>query len=67
MLTRRDARGCKSHTVIVSIIQYFLRVSVDISVGKYVLLYAVLLIFPSVHFVHLVRPLIYRSIDISIY
>ena len=60
MLTRRDIRGHKSHFVVVSINQCVLRVFVDRSVGKYVLMSYVLLMCPSVHFV---RPLIDRSID----
>ena len=64
MLMRRDARGRNSHVfVVVSINQCILCVSVDRSVGKCVLLSAVLMMCPSVHFVH---PLIYQSIDISI-
>ena len=64
MLTRRDIRGRKSHFVFVSIYQCVLCVSVDISVGKFVLLSEVLLMCLSVHFI---RPLIDRSIDRLIY
>ena len=52
----RDVRGHKSHFVVVLINICVLRVSVDISVGKYVLLSAVLLRCPSIYFV---RTLIY--------
>ena len=57
MLTGHDIRGYKRHFVVVSINIHVLRVSVDRSVGKCVLLYAVLLMCPSIHF-----PSVDRSI-----
>ena len=63
MLIRQDVRGRKSHLLVASINICVLRVSVDISVRKCVLLSAVLPMCPSVHFVPL---LIYQSIDKSI-
>ena len=59
MLKRRDVTGCKSHFVVVLINICDLRVSIDISVGKCVLLPDVLLMRPCIHFV---RPLIDQSI-----
>ena len=61
MLTRRDVRGRKSHFVVDLINICDLRVSVDRSVDKCVLLSVVLLMCPSIHSV---RPLIYQSIGI---
>ena len=61
MLTSCDVRGFKIHFVVVSINVCDLRVSVDRSVGKFVLLSAVLLMCPSIQFV---CPLIDRSIGI---
>ena len=55
MLTRGDVRGRNSHVVVISINQCVLRISVDISFGKFVLMSDVLLMCPSVR---LVRPLI---------
>ena len=55
MLTRRDVRSRKCHFIVVLINICDLHVSVDISVGKCVLISAVLLMCPSVHFV---RPLV---------
>ena len=63
MLTRRDVRGRKIHFVVVSINKCALRVSVDRSVGKCILLSVFLLMCPSVSFVYM---LINRSIDQSI-
>ena len=60
MLRRRDVRGHKSHFVVVLINQCVLGFSVDKSVGKCLLMSALLLMCPSVHFV---CPLIYQSID----
>ena len=51
MLTRRDVRSRKCHFIVVLINICDLRVSVDISVGKCVLLSAVILMCPSIHFV----------------
>ena len=63
MLMSRDVRGCKSHFVVVSINICDLCISVDRSVGKFVLLISVLLMCPSVHFVCPVDILIERLID----
>ena len=49
-MPRRDVRGRKSHSFVVSINQRVLCVSIDRSVGKCVLLSDVLLMCPSVHF-----------------
>ena len=59
-LTRREIRGHNSHFIVVSINQCVLHVSVDISVGKGVLMSAILLMCTSVHSF---CPLIYWSID----
>ena len=59
MLKINDVRGRNSHFVIVSINIRDLRVSLDISVVKCVLLSAVRMMCPSIHFV---LPLIDRSI-----
>ena len=58
-MTRSDVTGRKSYFVVVSINVCVLRVYVDRSVGKFVLLSAVLLVCTSIHSV---RPLIDRSI-----
>ena len=58
----RDVRGCKIHFVVVSINICVLRVSVDISVRKCVLISAVLLMCPSIYFV---RTVIDRSVEVS--
>ena len=59
MLTICDIMGCKSHFVVLLINICDLCVSIDISVGKYVLLSDVLLMC---HSIHLVRLLIDTSI-----
>ena len=62
MLMRRDVRGRKSHFVVLLIYICVTSVPlVDISVGKCVLLYDVLLMFPSIYFF---RLLIDRSIGV---
>ena len=61
MLTGRYVRGLKSHFVVVSINICVLCVFVDRSIGKYVLMSAILLICTSIH---IVRPLINRCIGI---
>ena len=64
MLTICDIMGCKSHFVVLLINICDLCVSIDISVGKYVLLSDFLLIFPSVHSVRLFKNgSIYQSTD----
>ena len=53
MLTGVDVKGRKIHSVVVSISICVIRVSVDISVDKSVLLSDVLMMCPPTHFVRL--------------
>ena len=65
MFTRCDVRGRKSHFVVVSINICDLHVSFDRPVGKFLLLFALLLMCPYIHFV---RPLTDWSIGVpSVY